>query len=88
MENVRIEAKKTRAFASCGVVLYGTSCSTTFQTKAYQGNSIYISWQLHGKDYIAGPLHVELPETVNYEEPAIVVIMFDSESNVTARFTY
>ncbi|NQZ54712.1 MAG: hypothetical protein HRT93_10750 [Piscirickettsiaceae bacterium] len=88
LENVRIQVKETGAFLSCGVVLRGRSCSTTFQTRVYQGNSVYISWQIHGKERIVGPLHVELPLSMQYELPARIVIKFDSINDVTAKFKY
>ena len=88
LENVRIEARQTRAFASCGAILNGTVCSTTFRTKAYQGNSVYISWQSHGKEQVIGPLYVELPQTIQYDSPAVIMISFMSEYDVSAKFIY
>ena len=88
LENVRIEARKTGTFASCGVILRGTSCSTTFRTKVYQGNSVYITWVWNGQEQLIGPIFVELPETINYDLPARIVIRFYSDNDVTARFMY
>jgi len=88
LKNVRIEARKTGAFASCGLIIRGTSCSTTFRTKVYQGNSVYISWLLNGKEQLIGPIFVGQPETINYDLPAHIVIRFNSDNDVTARFMY
>lgn len=88
LENVRIEARKIGAFVACGVIFRGTSCSTTFQTKIYQGNSVYISWMLNEQEQLIGPLYVKLPQTIQFDSPARIVISFDSENNVTARFMY
>jgi len=88
LENVRIAARKNGAFASCGVILRRTSCSTTFQTKVYQGNSVYISWLHNGHEQLVGPLYVEPPEKINYDLPASIVISFNSDNDVTAKFMY
>ncbi|MGK0293741.1 MAG: hypothetical protein ACI9U1_002143 [Porticoccaceae bacterium] len=88
LENVRIEVRKTGVFASCGVILSGTACSTTFRTKIYQGNPVYISWQVHGQKRAMGPLYVELPQTIQYDVPARIRVSFKSENDVTAKFSY
>ncbi|NOQ94123.1 MAG: hypothetical protein GQ547_05740 [Methylophaga sp.] len=88
LEYVRIEARNTGAFASCGVILRGTSCSTTFRTRTYQGNSVYITWVKDGQDQLVGTLFVEQSETINYEMAARIVIMFNSDNDVTAKFMY
>ena len=88
LEHVRIEARQTRAFASCGTILSGTSCSTTFRVKVYQGNTVYISWQSHGKKQVIGPLYIEPPETRQYDAPARIMISFMSEHDVSAKFIY
>ena len=88
LENVRIEARKTGAFAACGVIFSGSSCSTTFRAKVYQGNSVHISWLLKGKEQQIGPLFVQQPEVINHELPARIVIRFNSDNDVIARFMY
>lgn len=88
LKNVRIKAKNTGGFASCGLILRRTACSTTFRTKVYQGNSVYISWQMNGQERAMGPLYVELPVTVEPDLLARLMIIFKSENEVTAKFSY
>ncbi len=88
LENVRIEARQTGVFASCGSILRGTSCSTTFLTKVYQGNAVYISWQVHGQKRVIGPLYIELPQVIQDDSVARIMISFISENDVTAKFRY
>jgi len=88
LENVRIEARKTGAFAACGVILTGTACSTNFRSKVYQGNAIHLSWLLNGQEQHIGPLFVLPPDIISTDLPARIVIRFNADNDVTARFMY
>ena len=88
LRNVRVEASKTGVFASCGVILSGTRCSTTFRIKVYQRNAVYISWRSLGNDQIIGPLNVTLPEKIRDDWPASILVKFKSEDHVSAEFIY
>jgi len=88
LRNVRIEASKTGVFASCGVILIRTSCSTTFRAKLYQRNAVYISWLSRGNEKVIGPLYVRLPEKIRYDLPASIMVKFMSENDVSAEFIY
>jgi len=43
---------------------------------------------LNGQEQLIGPLLVELPETINDDSTARIVIIFNSDNDVTARFMY
>jgi hypothetical protein len=88
LENVKVFVEKTGVFASCGLVHRGPSCSTSFPTKTYQGNSIRISWQLQDVTYSVGPIFVGLPTRIDSTTPASIIIRFDSESAITTKFAY
>ncbi|MBL4744136.1 MAG: hypothetical protein JKX87_05810 [Cycloclasticus sp.] len=88
LENVRVEVKKTTAYFSCSILVKHGICSTSFPPKVYQGNSIYISWKIEGKEKVVGPLHIQLPPIIREDTPARVVIRFNSENNISAKFVY
>lgn len=88
LDMVRIEVRETGAFAMCSPVYSRTICSTSFQTKVYQDNPVYISWDVKGVSKVAGPIKVRLPDNISFEEIAQVVVQFDSEGRLTARFIY
>ena len=88
LHEVKIKVEQTGAYASCGLVLRGRSCSTTFKSKAYQGNPVFISWEHNGKQQKVGPLYGEEPDNIKTGIDAAVVIVFNSARDVTVQFQY
>ncbi len=88
LNNVTIKVEQTGAFASCGLVLRGRACSTTFKSKVYQGNPVFVSWEHGGKQHRVGPLYGEKPIDIKTGIDAAVVIAFVSAENVTVQFRY
>jgi len=88
LNNVKIKVEQTGAYASCGLVLRGRSCSTTFKSKTYQGNPVFISWEHNGKPQKVGPLYGEVPENIKVGSDAAVVIAFNSARDVSVHFRY
>ena len=88
LHDVKIKVEQTGAFASCGLVLRGRSCSTTFKSKIYQGNPVFISWTYDGKQQKVGPLYGNEPDKIKTGMDAAVVIAFNSARDVTVQFRY
>ena len=88
LNNVKIKVEQTGAYASCGLVLRGRSCSTTFKSKVYQGNPVFISWEHNGQQHKVGPLYGEEPVEIKTGVDAAVVVAFVSANNVTVQFRY
>ena len=88
LNNVKIKVEQTGAYASCGSVLRGRSCSTTFKSKTYQGNPVFISWEHNGQQQKVGPLYGQEPDNIKAGTDAAIVIAFVSASDVTVQFRY
>lgn len=88
LNNVKIKVEQTGAYASCGLVLRGSACSTTFKSKTYQGNPVFISWEHNGEQHKVGPLYGSKPKNIQTGVDAAVVIAFVSASNVAVQFRY
>jgi len=88
LEDVKIKVEKTGALAYCSLILPGSSCSTGFPDKRYQGNPIYISWTHNGQSRVAGPVIVELPEKTYGEVSASALLEFGSPELISTRFVY
>lgn len=86
--NVSVTVKRTRAYVMCSTLHPGRSCSTGFQAKVYQGNPVYISWELDGSGYEVGPLFAQIPSFIDSNKNTTVVISFKSNSNITVELRY
>ncbi|OUR72147.1 hypothetical protein A9Q78_07505 [Methylophaga sp. 41_12_T18] len=88
LHNVKIKVEQTGAYGSCSLVLLGRACSTTFPTKIYQGNPVFLTWEIQGQPRQVGPLYVQNSERIQVGRDAAVVINFQSINDVTVKFRY
>jgi len=88
LHNVKIKVEQTGVYASCSLVLLGRACSTTFPTTIYQGNPVFLTWDIQGQQRQVGPLYVQNPERIQADRDAAVVINFQSSNDVTVKFRY
>jgi len=88
LNDVRIEVKDTGAFAACSPVLSMSTCETSFRARDYQGNPVYISWSTNEGNRIIGPIKVNMPAKIILEKVAKIIIAFDSQEQLTAKFVY
>ena len=85
MENVTLHVEKTRAFASCGLVLAGSRFSTTFPVQLYQGNQAVVSWEHRGRRWTSKPFVIQVPESIISGKPLKVLIVLFENGHMDAR---
>ena len=85
MENVTLHVEKTRAFASCGLVLAGSRFSTTFPVRRYQGNPAVVSWKHRGRRWTSKPFVIPVPENNIRGKPVKVLIVLFENGHMDAR---
>ncbi len=76
VENVMLYIEKTREFASCSFLLPGSSFSTTFPVRRYQGNRVQISWSHRGRKWSPKEFVIKPPENLVPGQPVKVLIVF------------
>ena len=72
---VRLLVPVTGNFVSCGNILPGSMCSTTFPGAAYQGNAVEITWSQAGQIYSTGQFVMQVPAEVDMERVAAVHVV-------------
>lgn len=85
MENITLHVEKTRAFASCSLVLAGSSFSTTFPVRRYQGNQAVVSWEHRGRRWTSKPFVIQVPKNIIRGKPVKALIVFFENGHMDAR---
>lgn len=81
---VRLMVPVTGNFVSCGSILPGSMCSTTFPETAYTGNPVEITWSQGGQIHSTGPFVLELPADLDAYGPAIVRVVISGPGTAGA----
>lgn len=81
----KLSVSKTHGLISCGVILPGKECSTTFPVRQYQGNPISVSWEQAGQAWSSGEFYVQLPRVPLADSPTIAVVTLGEHGSVNAR---
>ncbi len=74
IEQAQIKVEKTQELFSCGHIIKGTECSTTFRVRDYAGNAISVSWVQDGKLHITGLFIMEIPSKMKADIPMTAVL--------------
>ena len=86
VDKVTLKVAATHKFISCGYIARSSECSTTFPLKAYQGNSVSVTWVQADEDYIRNDIYIQPEPYIDLAKPAYVVITFDQQRNIKAEF--
>ena len=83
--DVQTLVPRTGDFVSCGTVLAGTSCSTSFPGRAYRGNPVQITWKEQGQQQGTAEFTLDRPETLDPAVPAWIEVVIFSPGQAGAR---
>lgn len=81
---VRVMVPVSGNFVSCGSILPGSMCSTTFPETAYTGNPVEITWSQGGQMHSTGPFALRLPADLDANRPAIVRVVISASGSAGA----
>ena len=80
LTNVELTVANNAGFISCGQVLPGSSCSTTFPIREYSGQELTIEWRYRDQLYIREGVVLDLDESDDNNQPVnILVLLRQSE---------
>jgi hypothetical protein len=83
---VRLLVPVNGNFVSCGNIVPGTSCSTTFPETEYTGNPVEITWSQGGQIYSTGEFAIQLPADLDEDKPVMVSIVISAPGSAGAVF--
>lgn len=86
LHNVSLRVEKTNDLVSCGLIPAGSTCSTTFPLKKYQGNPVMLSWVQEGRAWSSEEFYIQLPHPLVYDKPITAVVDIGNQGKVNARF--
>lgn len=76
LENITLMIENTREFASCAFILAGSSFSTRFPNRRYQGNPVRVTWTHQGRKWESKKFIIKPPDDLNPNKPVQVRISF------------
>lgn len=71
----RLMVPLTGGFVSCGNIAPGAMCSTGFPDTEYSGNPVEVTWSQGGQIHSTGEFKLLIPETMDIEKPAAVLVI-------------
>ena len=72
--DIKLRVEQTSTVVSCNFIPARGDFSTEFPLRRYQGNSVRVSWQQNGRNFVTDELHAELPEVLDYSSSAAAVV--------------
>ena len=76
LENITLVVENTREFAACAYILAGSSFSTRFPGRRYQGNPVRVTWSHPGRKWESKKFVIKPPDGLIPDKPAKVLIVF------------
>lgn len=86
LQQVTVLVPATGRFVSCGTVLPGSSCATTFPAATYEGHAVRVDWQQGGEAWAVGPFVIDTPPGVHGDSAVLAEIMVTGPGAAGARF--
>lgn len=86
LQRVTVLVPATGRFVSCGTVLPGSDCATTFPATTYEGHAVRVDWQQGGESWTVGPLLIDTPAGVGGESSVLAEIIVTGPGAAGARF--
>ena len=83
--DIRLRVEQTSTVVSCNFINAGGDFSTEFPLRRYQGNSVRVSWQQNGQNFITDDLYAELPEVLDYSSSAAAVVVIQENGVAVVR---
>jgi hypothetical protein len=83
--DIRLRVEKTSTVVSCNFIPAGGDFSTEFPLRRYQGNSVRVSWQQNGRNFVTDDLYAELPEVLDYSSSAAAVVVIQENGVAVVR---
>jgi hypothetical protein len=77
--------EQTSTVVSCNFIPAGGDFSTEFPLRRYQGNSVRVSWQQNGQNFVTGELYAELPEVLDDSSSAAAVVVIQENGVAVVR---
>lgn len=72
--DIKLRVEQTSTVVSCNFIPAGGDFSTEFPLRRYQGNSVRVSWQQNGRNFVTNELYADLPEVLDYSSSAAAVV--------------
>ena len=86
IEQVRLKVEDTGGVVSCGRILQGSECSTTFPARVYLGQTLSISWVKDEQHWIREALMVNAHEAHLWDEAASAQVSIRDIGEVDLQF--
>lgn len=83
--SIKLKVEKTGTVVTCNFIPAGTDFSTEFPLRRYQGNSVWVSWQQNGRNFMTDELYAEIPEVLDYSSSAAAVVEIQERGIVIIR---
>ena len=83
--DIKLRVEQTSTVVSCNFIPAGGDFSTEFPLRRYQGNSVRVSWQQNGRNFITDELYAELPEVLDYSLSAAAVVAIQENGVAVVR---
>jgi len=85
LQDVRLQVPKTGGFISCGLILPGKQCATTFPSRHYRGAPVVITWLQAGQQLSSGKIRIQSRKKPVTGKVATVYATVYSDGTVEAR---
>ena len=86
LQQVNVLVPATGRFVSCGTVLPGSQCATTFPAATYEGHAVRVDWQQGGESWTVGPFLIGMPVGIDAESAVLAEIIVTGPGAAGARF--
>ena len=83
--DIKLRVEQTSTVVSCNFIPAGGDFSTEFPLRRYQGNSVRVSWQQNGRNFVTDDLYAELPEVLDYSSSAAAVVAIQENGVAVVR---
>ena len=83
--DIKLRVEQTSTVVSCNFIPAGGDFSTEFPLRRYQGNSVRVSWQQNGRNFVTDELYADLPEVLDYSSSAAAVVAIQENGVAVVR---
>ncbi len=75
LTDVKLTVSNNAGFISCGQIVPGGSCSTTFPVREYSAQEMSIEWRYLGQLHVRKGVVLEVDKNRKYEQPVTILVL-------------